>query len=494
MGKDRVLRDIGTIEQLDEEWQSIDWQSVDKRVRNLRRRIFRAIKDGQWNQARSLMKLMLHSRSNLLQSVRKVTQQNRGKKTPGIDKQVVSTPSGRMKLTHSMLKHEAWKVNPARRVYIPKADGKQRPLGILTIKNRVAQAMVKNALEPVWEAQFEQHSYGFRPGRSAHDAIAQCFNRLQGVKRDHWVLDADIKAAFDNIDHDFIMKRIGLLPGRELVKQWLAAGYVEADVFNATESGVPQGGVISPLLANIAMDGLEALVGKCGFIRYADDFVITARSKEQLLEVLPKIEEFLLERGLRLNAEKTQIRSIKDGFDFLGFNLRRYGTKCLIKPQKKKVLSMLQEIRNWLSKNQATEAGNVIRFLNPRIDGWANYYRHVVSKAVFNYVDHQIFRAIWSWCKRRHPTKSRSWIANKYFGICKGNRTWLFHGVAKDSDGNLRKLVLKRIQEKPIKRHIKVSGKACPDDGELVEYWRARELRLSNRHVQVRGEWAPSTV
>lgn len=494
MRKDRILRDIGTIEQLEEEWQSIDWHTVDKRVKNLRRRIFRSIKDGQWNQARSLMKLMLRSHSNLLQSVRKVTQENQGKKTPGIDKQVVTTPAGRMKLTRSMLTHEAWRVRPARRVYIPKADGKQRPLGILTVKNRVAQAIVKNALEPIWEAQFEQHSYGFRPGRSAHDAIAQCFNRLNGRSKDQWVLDADIKAAFDKINHGFIMKRIGLIPGRELVKHWLAAGYVETDVFNKTESGVPQGGVISPLLANIAMDGLEALVGKCGFIRYADDFVITARTKEQLLEVLPKIEEFLLERGLHLNAEKTQIRSINDGFDFLGFNIRRYGKKCLIKPQKKKVLNMLQEIRVWLKKNQTKEAGYVIRFLNPRIDGWANYYRHAVSKAVFNYVDHQIFRALWSWCKRRHPTKSRGWTANKYFGIGKGNRTWLFHGNAKDPNGNLRKFILKRIQEKPIKRHIKINGSACPDDGTLVEYWRERERRLNHPCIQVRGEWAPSPV
>lgn len=494
MGKDRVPRDIGTVEQPDEEWQSIDWHHVDKRVRNLRRRIFRSIKDGQWNQARSLMKLMLRSYSNLLQSVRKVTQVNRGKKTPGLDKQVVSTPAGRMKLTRSMLSHEAWKVRPARRVYIPKTDGKQRPLGILTVKNRVAQAIVKNALEPAWEAQFEQHSYGFRPGRSVHDAIAQCFNRLQGTRKDNWVLDADIKAAFDNINHGFVMKRLGHVPGRELVKQWLAAGYVEADVFNDTESGVPQGGVISPLLANIAMDGLETLVGKCGFIRYADDFVITARTKEQLLAVLPQIEIFLAERGLCLNSEKTQIRSITDGFDFLGFNLRRYGSKCLIKPQKKKVLNMLQEVRDWLKKCQSMEAGSVISILNLRIDGWANYYRHVVSKAVFSYVDHQIFRALWNWCRHRHPNKSRAWIAYRYFGVSPGDRSWRFRGSAKDPDGNLKKRFLKKIQEKPIKRHIKISGKACPDDGTLIEYWRQRERRLNHPCVQVRGKWAPSTV
>lgn len=302
--KDRVNQDIGA-KKLLEDWADIDWRLVDKRVRNLRQRIFRATESGKWNQAHSLMKLMLRSYSNLLQSVRKVTQDNKGRKTPGIDRQKVLTPKARLKLVREMSKCEAWKVKPARRVYIPKADGKQRPLGILTIKNRVAQAIMKNAIEPSWEARFEPNSYGFRPGRSTQDAIQQCWTRLNKRSSHNWVLDADVRAAFDNIRHDHILERLGNVPGRELIRQWLKAGYVEAEMFHDTASGVPQGGVISPILANIALDGLEAVLrGKSGFIRhadkrkpgyirYADDFVVTMGSREELEALVPTVEKIL---------------------------------------------------------------------------------------------------------------------------------------------------------------------------------------------------------
>ncbi len=301
MAKDRVTRDIGTEEPLND-WFDIDWQTVDKRVRNLRQRIYRATQDGQWNKVRSLMKLMLRSYSNLLQSVRKITQENKGRKTAGVDRQVVLTPKARLKLVQDMLEYETWKVKPARRVYIPKANGKQRPLGILTVKNRVAQAIVKNAVEPSWEARFETNSYGFRPGHSCHDAIEHCWIRLNRQGKDRWLLDADVSAAFDNLSHEHILKRLGNMPGRELIRQWLRAGYVEADIFHDTTSGVPQGGVVSPVAANIALDGLQALIGpKMGFIRYADDFICTTRTKEQIEAIKPVIEKWLAERGLALN-------------------------------------------------------------------------------------------------------------------------------------------------------------------------------------------------
>jgi RNA-directed DNA polymerase len=243
--KDRCQPVIGAGSSL-QDWFDINWQTVGKRVRNLRQRIFRATKNKQWNQVRSLMKLMLRSYSNLLHSVRKVTQVNKGKKTAGVDRQKVLTPKARAKLVREMLKCSAWKVSPARRVYIPKAGGKQRPLGILTIKNRVAQAIVKNAWEPSWEARFEPNSYGFRPGRSCHDAIVQVWNRLNRHSTHKWALDADLKGAFDNICHNFVLSQVALLPGRELMKQWLKAGYMEAEIFNATDHGVPHGGVITP--------------------------------------------------------------------------------------------------------------------------------------------------------------------------------------------------------------------------------------------------------
>ena len=451
------------------------------------------------------MKLMLRSYSNLLLSVRRITQENRGKGTPGLDGQVALTSNQRVNLVKIMQLYSLWQVRPTKRVYIPKANGKQRPLGIPCIQERIAQSIVKNALEPVWEARFESHSYGFRPGRSSHDAIEQCFSRLR-KGCDTWILDADIKGAFDHISHEFILDQIGKIPGRELIKQWLKAGYVEANVFHATNEGTPQGGTISPLLANIALDGMEKLLLSItkvtikqpspeakrqkpykkksqvyGFIRFADDFLVTAKTKENIEAVIPILEEWLQKRGLELNWEKTNIVHVEQGCNFLGFNIRQFKGKCLCVPQKEKVKKFLQSIRDWLKNNPQVKTEAVINHLNPILRGWGNYYKHGVSKRIFSYVDSEIWKAIWRWCKRRHPKKGHKWVADKYFQTLKG-RKWTFTTSVKDRKGRQKTLTLVRLADIPIERHIKVKGTASPDDSSLKNYWQKRSARYGSSY------------
>lgn len=503
--KDRVSNDIGMKEPL-REWASINWKLIKKRVRNLRQRIYRATKKGKWNQVRSLMKLMLRSYSNLLLSVRRVTQENRGKQTAGVDNQVSLTPQQRVKLVREIQENTLWKVSPTKRVYIPKGKGKTRPLGIPTICDRITQARVKNALEPVWESRFENNSYGFRPGRSCHDAIEQAWIRLNSQGKDRWILEGDIQGAFDNISHEYLLKTIGKIPGRELIKQWLKAGYVEAQIFHKTQKGTPQGGIISPLLANIALDGMETLLSqfsKCrqcqytdpkgkkrtkrvyrpryGFVRYADDFIITAENREDLEAIKPVIEDWLHIRGLKLNEDKTQITHINEGFNFLGFHIRHYTGKCLIKPQKEKVKEFLSRIQQWLNQHKTVTAIAVIQHLSPLLRGWANYYRSQVSKETFSYVDHHLWQMLWKWSLRRHPSKGKRWVAQKYFRTLKGTK-WHFAQPFQHRNGKQILICLPKLSFVPILRHIKVKGGASPDDSTLKLYWQNRQSQYGKSY------------
>jgi RNA-directed DNA polymerase len=480
-------------------WDFVDWRKAGQIVANLRQRIFRAARANDHRKVRSLQKLMLRSRSNILMSVRRVTQVNAGKNTPGVDKVLVKTPAARGELVDHLATFQPWRAKPVRRVYIPKKSdsSKRRPLGIPTIMDRCLQAMVKNALEPAWESRFEGSSYGFRPGRNAHDAIEKIYGFSCPNRRKKVVVDADIAGAFDNISQEYILKALGDVPGKALIKQWLKAGYLADGRYHDTPSGTPQGGVISPLLLNIALHGMEAAlgvrhdaqgtsIGKRAVVRYADDFVVFCESEEDALVVRDRIlPGWLSKRGLSLSAEKTRIVHLTDGFDFLSFNVRHYphpqtsrsGYKLLIKPSKKAVLGKVAELRGeWLAlRGHSVEV--VLWKLNPIIRGWANYNRRVVSSRTFNKLDAWMYHRARRYAKHTHPKKSWEWRRKRYWGRWNKEREddWVF------GDKHSGRYLLKFSWFK-IERHELVRGRSSPDDPDLRDYWWERQ-KVNAKHL-----------
>jgi RNA-directed DNA polymerase len=471
-------------------WPDVDWAMTETAVRRIQERIFRAARAGDGARVANLQKLLARSRSAKLLAIRQATQRNAGRNTPGVDGVVCRTPRDRVALLESGLDLKGYKPQPVRRVYIPKANGKMRPLGIPTIRDRVMQAVVKLALEPEWETRFEANSHGFRPGRCTMDAIEAIFIALGQEGSSRWIFDADISGCFDAIAHQPLLAKLPTFT--RTIARWLRAGSIDMGAWHASETGTPQGGILSPLLANAALDGMERLFGcedrdgnpvkavtKRGMdksvvlIRYADDFLVTAPSKEVLdRHVRPKIEAFLAERGLVLNQEKTRIVSIDEGFDFLGFTARKFHDgKLLIRPEKAKVLAHLREIKAYLDAHKQIPAGAVVRTLTPVIRGWTLYYRHACAARSFSYADHRVWQMLWTWARRRHPTKSQRWVKVRYFRPTR-SRVWNFADAAKPGSA-----MLPWYSDTKIIRHTKVRGRSSPLDPDARPCWEERRRR-----------------
>lgn len=479
-----------------EHWKlpdGIDWTTVLFKVKRLQMRIAKAARQKKYRLMRSLQWLLAHSFYGKLMAIRQVTS-NKGKNTPGIDGVVWKT--SRQKITAvSHLLRRGYKALPLRRVYIPKKSGKLRPLGIPIMRDRAMQALHAFTLAPVAETYADPNSYGFRPNRSCADALRQCFNCLSGKHDAPWVLEADIASCFDNINHQWLLNNTPI--DKKMLEEWLKSGFFDKGKLFPTLRGTPQGGIISPLLMNMTLDGLEMAAKKSvpwnmprsnartgvHVIRYADDFVITGKTKELLeLRVKPAITAFLAKRGLTLSEEKTRIIRIDEGFDFLGQHLRKYKNgKLIITPSRKSVQGLMDNLRSILNDHQGDDAWSMIRRLNLTIQGWCNYHRHACSSRIFRWIDSWLFWEIKRWLHRRHPNKGRRWIMNKYYRRINNSR-WNFHAVATDTNGERVYKDLIKASRTRIVRHVKIRAEANPFDPAYTDYFAFRKRRNRNNH------------
>jgi RNA-directed DNA polymerase len=490
---------VGAVSHDDDfDWLSIDWRQAETRVRRLQARIVQACQAGRWGKVRALQHLLTHSFAAKVLAVRRVTE-NKGKRTPGVDGVTWTTPAQKMAATRS-LRQRGYQPQPLRRVYIPKRNGKRRPLSIATMRDRAMQTVHLFALDPVAEVHADPNSYGFRIGRSTADAIAQCFNVLGQKGLAAYLLEGDIQACFSEIDQRWLEDHVRM--DTKLLHRWLQAGYYEGTRLYPTERGAAQGGPLSPVLANVALDGLERLLAQhfpakrsphqqVFLIRYADDFVITGRDRS-LLEttVKPLVESFLQERGLTLSPEKTVVTHISEGVDFLGQHLRAFDGRLRITPSAKNGQTFLDKVRVRIHKNRQATAGELIEQLNPMIRGWAAYHRHVSSSRIYARVDAAIFKALWAWARHRHPNKGGRWVRKQYFHTV-GNRHWVFSGMVPGSDGTSVVIRLFAATSYRFQRHTKVKANANPYDPVWKAYFVQRRARRTSTKVQP-GASSPS--
>jgi len=477
------------------DWDSIDWPELQKLVNRAQTRIARAALDSDLAKVKNLQRMLVHSFAAKAIAVRHVTSTTGGK-TPGIDGEIWDTPQKKMSGVLGLTK-KGYNPKPLKRVYIDKGkkDGSKRPLGIPTIYDRAMQRLYALALEPVAETWADRNSFGFRRKRSAKDACEKVFTALCRKNQAQWIIEADIKGFFDNISHQWMLDNIPM--DKNILRKFLMAGYVDGNQLYPTEEGTPQGGNISPILANMTLDGLEHMlhdrywrcsptsqinVGynrhKVHFVRFADDFIITGDTRETCEEILALIKPFLKERGVELSEEKTVITHIDDGFDFLGWNFRKYSGKLLIKPSKKSIKKVLRKVRDIINDNQTASQRELVRQLNPVIRGWRNYHNHVVATKAFGYVHNATFESLWHWAIRRHKSEGKRWIKDRYWHTV-DNDKWVFYDDSDEIGKHNPRLI--RISNTKIARHSKLQTSRNPFlDG---EYFEKRALLLGAKRL-----------